>query len=85
MYQIHIRMDPEPFNDLPGAIHWLNNNWGKEQTIWAVIHAAKEGYIDIIQWIHANRPDEGCSTLAMDWAAENGQTHIADWLREHGY
>ena len=41
--------------------------------------AARNGYLDIVQWLHFNR-SEGCTTSAMDFAAEFGHIDIVQWL-----
>jgi hypothetical protein len=48
----------------------------------AMNEAAANGHLDVVKWLHANRP-EGCSTLAMDGAASNGNLEVVKWLHEH--
>ncbi|EGG18677.1 hypothetical protein DFA_04173 [Cavenderia fasciculata] len=45
----------------------------------AINHAAKNGRLDIVEYLHLNRT-EGCSTLAMDKAAMNGHFNVVQWL-----
>ncbi|CAM9603912.1 unnamed protein product, partial [Hapterophycus canaliculatus] len=35
-----------------------------------------------VKWLHANR-NEGCSSLAMDGAAEHGRLEVLEWLRRN--
>ena len=41
--------------------------------------SARNGYLDIVQWLHFNR-SEGCSHNAMDDAALRGHLDIVKWL-----
>ncbi|KAJ8556759.1 hypothetical protein ON010_g9206 [Phytophthora cinnamomi] len=43
--------------------------------------AAKDGNLEILQWLHRNR-SEGCTTDAMDFAAGGGDPETIQWL--HG-
>jgi hypothetical protein len=36
--------------------------------------------MDIIKWLHKNRT-EGCTSDAMDWAADNGHLEIVRFLQ----
>lgn len=35
-----------------------------------------------VQWLHENR-DEGCSSAAMDGAAEHNRLSTLEWLRQN--
>lgn len=57
--------------------------YSKEQHMtWAVNCAAKEGRLEIVKWLHANRK-EGCSARARYHATKNGHFGVVRWLREH--
>ncbi|KAI8925251.1 hypothetical protein BC831DRAFT_462006 [Entophlyctis helioformis] len=45
-------------------------------------HAAENGHLHVVKWLHANRT-EGCTTNAMDWAARSGHLHVVKWLLAH--
>ncbi|GMF25281.1 unnamed protein product [Phytophthora lilii] len=44
--------------------------------------AAKNGHLDVVQWLHDNR-SEGCTVAAMDEAAGCGRMAIVQWLHTH--
>ncbi|RLN82279.1 hypothetical protein BBJ28_00016825 [Nothophytophthora sp. Chile5] len=44
--------------------------------------SARRGYIEVVQWLHANSKQE-CTTNAMDWAAQGGHLEVVQWLHEH--
>ncbi|KAL2911451.1 hypothetical protein HK105_209063 [Polyrhizophydium stewartii] len=44
--------------------------------------AAESGNLDLVKWIHTNRP-EGCTELAMDGAATNGHLAVIRWLADN--
>jgi hypothetical protein len=48
-------------------------------THMAMNWAAEQGYLPIVQWLHANRT-VGCNTCAMDWAAGSGHIDVVKWL-----
>lgn len=41
--------------------------------------AAANGYLNVVQWLHANRT-EGCTTKAIQYAARNGHLEVVRWL-----
>ncbi|KAF1791337.1 Ankyrin repeat-containing domain [Phytophthora cactorum] len=41
--------------------------------------AASNGHLDVVQWLHLNRP-RTCSSNAMDAAAANGYLDVVKWL-----
>ncbi|TYZ62762.1 hypothetical protein PybrP1_004161 [[Pythium] brassicae (nom. inval.)] len=45
--------------------------------------AARNGHLEILQWLHATERLSGCSTRSMDDAAKNGHLAIVQWLHEH--
>ncbi|GAB9469639.1 hypothetical protein Gpo141_00006912 [Globisporangium polare] len=49
----------------------------------AMDNAAAGGFLDVVQWLHANRPLDGCTTKAMDQAAAHEHLHVLQWLHEH--
>lgn len=44
--------------------------------------AAKNGHLEIVQWLHFNR-NEGCTKYSMDWAANSGHVEIVKWLNRN--
>ncbi len=60
----------------------------KERSEWlrftnhAMNWAAKNGHLNIVQWLHDNRR-EGCSVKAMNWAAKNGHLNIVQRLHDN--
>jgi hypothetical protein len=50
-------------------------DWPKDP----IMLAATYGHLEMVQWLHANR-SEGCTTWAMDWAAEKGHLEMVQWL-----
>ena len=52
---------------------------GASCSTYAMDWAARNGHLDIVQWLHLNR-SEGCTTEAMDWAANNGRLDVLKWL-----
>ncbi|KAJ1342656.1 hypothetical protein BSLG_002754 [Batrachochytrium salamandrivorans] len=54
--------------------------WGCTQ--WAMIAAAKNGHLDIVKFLHANRT-EGCTSKAMDCAARHGHLEVVQFLHTH--
>jgi hypothetical protein len=44
--------------------------------------AAKNGHLQVVQWLHGNR-QEGCSKFAMEYAAVNGHLQVVQWLHEN--
>mmetsp|Transcript_34557 Transcript_34557/g.45682 ORF Transcript_34557/g.45682 Transcript_34557/m.45682 type:complete len:175 (-) Transcript_34557:152-676(-) len=55
---------------------------GMRFTYKAMDKAAKQGHLQVVEWLHNNRT-EGCSTGAMDWAASNGHLHMVEWLQRN--
>lgn len=53
-----------------------------EATTSAMDNAAAGGYLDIVQFLHANRR-EGCTKGAMDGAAAAGHLAVVRWLHEN--
>ncbi|KAH6592744.1 hypothetical protein BASA61_004454 [Batrachochytrium salamandrivorans] len=51
-------------------------------TQWAMIAAAKNGHLDIVKFLHANRT-EGCTSKAMDCAARHGHLEVVQFLHTH--
>ncbi|KAF1787965.1 hypothetical protein GQ600_16858 [Phytophthora cactorum] len=51
-------------------VKWLQVLDGSTETITG---AARNGFLDIAIWLHENT-SEGCSTYAMDGAAENNHS-----------
>ena len=50
----------------------------------AMDSAARDGHIEVVQWLHENR-SEGCTTYAMDLAASNGHLEVVKWLHENRF
>ncbi|KAF0694541.1 Aste57867_14581 [Aphanomyces stellatus] len=48
----------------------------------AMDKAAGGGFLNVVQWLHANR-NEGCTTFAMDDAACEGHLEVIQWLHRH--
>ncbi|KAF0686263.1 Aste57867_21869 [Aphanomyces stellatus] len=46
-------------------------------------NAAAAGRLDLVEFLHAHRPDEGCTTAAMDEAAAQGRLDIVQFLHSH--
>lgn len=42
-------------------------------------HAAANGHLSVVQWLHCNRP-EGCTREAVDNAAARAHLELAKWL-----
>ncbi|KAK1930038.1 putative ankyrin repeat protein [Phytophthora citrophthora] len=57
--------------------HWGHSSWDSTD---AMDDAAANGYLETVQWLHANRT-EGCTTDAMDCAAANGHLDVVKWLQ----
>ncbi|KAE9350037.1 hypothetical protein PF008_g6645 [Phytophthora fragariae] len=72
-------IDSAVFNDLKRVVeaHGDSRLW----TVAAMDGAAARGRLDIMQWLHDNRP-EGCSTEACKAAATNGYLDVVKWLHE---
>lgn len=51
-------------------------------TEMAMDRAARNGHMEVVQWLHHNR-SEGCTTDAMNGAAEFGHLGIVQWLHEN--
>ncbi len=45
--------------------------------------AASNGHLEVVQWLHENRCEEGYTTYAMNWAAAKGHLEVAKWLHEN--
>lgn len=64
-------------------LKWINNsdscNKYKNCTSNAMDWAAKNGNLEMIQWLHTYRRAP-LSTFAMDWAAELGHLEVVKWL-----
>jgi len=59
--------------------------WGMELSGYsddALDLAARNGHLDVIKWLHANRT-EGGTGWAMDLAALNGHLDVIKWLHAH--
>ena len=41
--------------------------------------SAAYGHLEMVKWLHQNRT-EGCTTIAMGWAAGNGHLETVKWL-----
>lgn len=50
---------------------------------WSMRIAATEGYLCIIQWLTAYRPETKISTRVMDAAALRGHLKVVKWLHEN--
>lgn len=48
----------------------------------ATFFAARNGHLQVVQWLHSNR-QEGCTTRAVDDAAKNGFLDVVKWLLEN--
>ncbi|POM58815.1 Hypothetical protein PHPALM_36489 [Phytophthora palmivora] len=48
----------------------------------AMDNAAKNGYLDVVKWLHVNRT-EGCTVDAMNEAAASGHLHVVRWLQQN--
>ncbi|OWZ23256.1 hypothetical protein PHMEG_0001920 [Phytophthora megakarya] len=53
---------------------WANEH-GATATTRTMDNAARNGELEAVQWVHANRV-EGCITEAMDSAAGNGHISV---------
>ena len=47
------------------------------------VHNGSNGHLEVVQWLHGNRQEEGCTSDAMDWAAENGHLELVQWLHKN--
>ncbi|KAG7383924.1 hypothetical protein PHYPSEUDO_003217 [Phytophthora pseudosyringae] len=50
-------------------------------TVRAMDGAAALGKLELVQWLHSNRP-EGCSSAAFNTAAANRHLNVLEWLYE---
>lgn len=50
--------------------------------VWhrAMARAAAAGQLEVVQWLHRHRCQDGCSTTAMDSAAACGNLRMLQWL-----
>ena len=77
------RLDAFTEDVVEGEYKWTN--WDMTHT--AMDFAAGNDHLDVVQWLHLHRPDEGCTIDAMDYAAGNGHLDVVKWLhlnREEG-
>ncbi|GMF44317.1 unnamed protein product [Phytophthora fragariaefolia] len=51
-------------------------------TASAMDGAAAGGHLNVVRWLHENRP-EGCTTAAMNMAAANGHLEMVVWLHNN--
>ncbi|KAE9022766.1 hypothetical protein PR001_g13069, partial [Phytophthora rubi] len=58
---------------------WDGGNSTGNCTTAAMDGAAMNGHLNVVKWLHKNRP-EGCTTSAMDEAARNGHFSVVLWL-----
>ncbi|EGZ12844.1 hypothetical protein PHYSODRAFT_512832, partial [Phytophthora sojae] len=58
---------------------WLHENTQARCTVYAMIGAAGNGHLEMVQWLHANYT-EGCTPLAMHLAAGRGHLDVVQWL-----
>ena len=42
----------------------------------------RNGHLETVKWLHKNR-SEGCTTSAIDYAAENGHLETVKWLHKN--
>lgn len=64
-------------------LQWLETNYPDSECSTIVMDcAAKNGHLDVVQYLDANRT-EGCSSLAMDQAAKYGHLDVVEWLHFH--
>ena len=71
--------------DIAASNGYLNLIKKKEYisfTINAMNFAAKNGHLEVVEWLHLNRK-EGCTVYAMDQAAENGHLEVVRWLQNN--
>ncbi len=50
--------------------------------MWSQPSAGNASPKDSLKWLHENRT-EGCTTRAMDWAADKGHLDVMIWLHEN--
>jgi hypothetical protein len=67
------------FDQLSLIYYICNNYLDVKCTKIAMNHAATNGNLGIVQFLHYNRT-EGCTTKAMDWAAYYGNLNIVQFL-----
>ncbi|RLN94167.1 hypothetical protein BBJ28_00020134 [Nothophytophthora sp. Chile5] len=53
-----------------------------DSTLSLMDAAARNGFLDVMQWLHANF-NQKCTTNAMDCAATIGRLDVVQWLHEH--
>ncbi|KAF0690028.1 Aste57867_18537 [Aphanomyces stellatus] len=46
---------------------------------------AENGHLAMLDWLHINYPEAGCTTKAMHSAISNGHVEVVQWLMVHGY
>ncbi|TMW68231.1 hypothetical protein Poli38472_007903 [Pythium oligandrum] len=58
---------------------------GDDQEVASLVmdFAARNGHLDILQWLNDTKTLNRCSTRAMDDAAKNGYLAIVQWLHEN--
>ena len=59
------------------------NNRNEGCTRNAMDYAARNGYLDVVKFLHNNR-NEGCTIKAMDWAARCGHLDVVKFLHNNG-
>ncbi|KAL3662206.1 hypothetical protein V7S43_012537 [Phytophthora oleae] len=69
-----------------GHVHilqWLSD-FHADRCYWcrALHNAVVNGQLAVVKWLHINGT-EGCSTYAMDMAAEGGHLDVVKWLHEN--
>ncbi|KAF0682503.1 Aste57867_25377 [Aphanomyces stellatus] len=72
------------------AAQWLVDNqetvgFKTTCTTEAMTHAASNGHLAMLQWLHQHHPAVGCTTQAGYNAISNGHVEVVQWLMAHGY
>ncbi|EGG22216.1 hypothetical protein DFA_04334 [Cavenderia fasciculata] len=66
--------------------YYLYDRFSADSSIWTsniMVEAATQGHIEIVKFLHFNKPDLDVTTWAMDLAAQNGHIEIVKFLSEH--
>jgi len=64
------------------VLEWANENMPgeKKRSSFSVLHAAKNGHLNCLEYIHRRRTQDPFPRKCFDVAASNGHLHVIEWL-----